>query len=88
MLVVLDLKLPRKAGLEVLQWLRQQPGLKRLRVVVLTSSREVTDINRAYEVGANAYLVKPSTLEALVEMVNTLDLYWMIPSEKPEIESA
>lgn len=84
-LMLLDLKLPRMSGLEVLEWLRGQPILKRLRVVVLTSSKEPKDINRAYELGANSYLVKPVAFESLVEMVKSLDLYWMLLSERPEV---
>lgn len=84
-LVLLDLKLPRKSGLEVLAWLRQQPGLKRLRVVVLTSSKEAIDVNRAHELGANSYLVKPVEFDALLDMIKTIDLYWMILSERPEL---
>ncbi len=85
-LILLDLKLPRRSGLEVLEWLRQQPGLKRLLVVVLTSSRENIDINRAYELGANSYLVKPVEFAALLELVKNLNLYWLVLSEKPEIQ--
>src|SRR5687768_12930434 len=51
-LMLLDLKMPRKSGLEVLEWLRDQPGLRRLRVVVLTASRESADVDQAYELGA------------------------------------
>ncbi len=86
-LIVLDLKLPRKSGLEVLAWLQQQPGLKRLPVVVLTTSKEAADINRAYDLGANSYLVKPVAFDALLEMVKTLGLYWLILNEKPNITS-
>ncbi len=85
MLMLLDLKLPRKSGMEVLAWLRAQPALRRLRVVVLTSSKESGDINRAYELGANSYLVKPVTFDALLEMVKALNLYWVILSETPEV---
>ncbi len=84
-LLLLDLKLPRKSGLEVLDWLRQQPVLKRLRVVVLTSSKQASDVNRAHELGANSYLVKPVEFDALLDMIKTVDLYWMILSEKPEL---
>lgn len=87
-IVLLDLKLPRRSGLEVLEWLRGQPGLKRMQVVVLTSSREATDVNRAYDLGANSYLVKPVAFDALIDMVKALDLYWMILNEKPEIGAA
>jgi CheY-like chemotaxis protein len=83
-LVLLDLKMPRKNGFEVIEWVRQQPGLRRLPLVVLTSSKEGPDVNRAYELGANTYLVKPVKFEGLVEMMKTLNLYWLILSEKPD----
>lgn len=86
-IILLDLKMPRKSGLEVLEWLRAQPGLKRLPVVVLTSSKENRDINRAYELGANSYLIKPVSFNNLTEMVKTLGLYWIILNEPPEIET-
>jgi CheY-like chemotaxis protein len=82
-LLLLDLKMPRKNGFEVIAWLRQQPGLRRLPVIVLTSSREDPDVNRAYELGANTYLVKPVKFEGLVEMMKALNLYWLILAEKP-----
>jgi CheY-like chemotaxis protein len=84
-LVLLDLKLPRISGLEILSWLRQQPGLRRLLVVVLSSSKETIDINRAYDLGANSYLVKPVAFGTLVNIVKTLDLYWLAFNERPEI---
>jgi CheY-like chemotaxis protein len=85
-LILLDLKLPRKTGLEVLAWLRAQGGtLKRVPVVVLTSSKQSADINKAYDLGANSYLVKPVAFEGLLQMVKALDLYWMIMNEKPEV---
>ena len=82
-LLLLDLKMPRKNGFEVLQWIRAQPGLKRLPVVVLTSSREDPDINRAYDLAANTYLVKPVQFEGLVEMMKALTMYWLMLAEKP-----
>ncbi len=84
-LLLLDLKLPRKSGLEVLTWLREQPVLKRLPVVVLTSSKEPADINRAYDLGANSYLVKPLGFDALLDMVESLNLYWLILNEKADV---
>ena len=84
-LILLDLKLPRKSGHEVLEWLRQQQTLKRLPVVVLTASSESSDINRAYDLGANSYLVKPVRFDALVEMVKTLNLYWLIFNKRAEV---
>ena len=86
-LILLDLKLPLKSGFEVLEWLKKQEGLKRIPVVILTSSSESKDINLAYDLGANTYLVKPVHFEDLIEMLKTLGFYWMILSEKPYIES-
>jgi len=84
-LLILDLKLPRRSGFEVLQWLRAQPGLKRLPVVVLTASALISDINRAYDLGANSYLVKPVRLEELKSMVELIYLYWLGFNYKPEV---
>lgn len=84
-LVLLDLKLPRRSGHEVLAWLRQQPELKRLPAIILTSSQENIDINHAYDLGANSYLVKPIGLTALIEVMQTLKLYWLLLNEQPEI---
>ena len=85
-LVLLDLKLPRMSGLEVLTWLRKQPKLQRLPVIVLTSSRETADVNRAYELGANSYLLKPVTFDALARIVSDLDRYWGELNIRPEVE--
>jgi CheY-like chemotaxis protein len=82
-LVLLDLKLPRKSGIEVLEWIRSRPGVKRIPVVMLTSSKQLVDINRAYELGVNAYLVKPVNFDGLVEMVKTLDSFWLRLNERP-----
>lgn len=84
-LVLLDLKLPRKSGHEVLTWLRAQPALKRTPVVVLTSSKESMDVNRAYDLGANSYLVKPVAFADLLNMAQTLDLYWLQLNEAPAL---
>jgi CheY-like chemotaxis protein len=84
-IVLLDLKMPRMHGLEVLSWIRSQPRLKRLVVIVLTASNQASEVNRAYELGANSYLVKPVELEALVEMVKGISAYWLELSERPGI---
>ncbi|MBW4564219.1 MAG: response regulator [Mojavia pulchra JT2-VF2] len=84
-LMLLDLKLPRRSGAEVLMWLRQQPELKRLPVVVLTSSKEYADVNLVYDLGVNAYIVKPFAFNDLLEIVKTLNLHWIIFNEKPYI---
>lgn len=85
-LVLLDLKLPRFSGFEVLQWLRAQPGLRRLPVVVLTGSREPSDVNRAFDLGANSYLFKPVGFDGLLEIVRALDLYWLTYNERPGLK--
>ena len=76
-LMLLDLKLPRRSGLEVLAWLRAQTILRRLPVVVLTSSSQSQDVNRAYELGANSYLVKPVQFDDLQEMLGKVNVYWI-----------
>jgi DNA-binding response OmpR family regulator len=83
-LVLLDFKLPRKSGLEVLTWMRAHAELKRLPVIALTSSREKRDINRAYDLGINSYLVKPVAFDNLMQLVKALGLYWTVLNESPD----
>jgi CheY-like chemotaxis protein len=83
-LLLLDLKMPRKSGFEVIRSIRANPAWKRLLIVVLTSSSLHPDINRAYELGANSYLVKPPNLGRLVEMLDQLQAYWLITNLRPE----
>jgi len=71
-LILLDLKMPRVSGFDVLTWLRSEDSLRGLPVVVLTSSNHDADVKRAYDLGAKSYLVKPVGFEALVELVKTL----------------
>jgi CheY-like chemotaxis protein len=71
-LILLDLKMPRVSGFDVLAWLRSDELFKQLPVVVLTSSNHDADVKRAYDLGARSYLVKPVGFEALVELVKTL----------------
>jgi CheY-like chemotaxis protein len=82
-LVLLDLRLPRVDGLDVLRALRADPRTRLLPVVVLTSSREEVDLVRAYELGANSYLVKPVESEAFMKAVGELGLYWMLLNKLP-----
>jgi CheY-like chemotaxis protein len=82
-LILLDIKLPRRSGLEVLEWLRAQPSLRRIPVVMLTSSKESADVDRAFDLGAGGYLVKPVDFDGLLEMVKTIGVYWMVMSELP-----
>jgi CheY-like chemotaxis protein len=85
-LILLDLKLPRRSGLEVLQWLRSQETLKRIPVVILTSSQQDRDVNSAYDIGVNSYLVKPVEFEGLLEMMKTINLYWLVLNERPRFD--
>src|SRR3954467_5044148 len=73
-LLLLDLKLPRKSGFEVLAWVRGEAGLRVLPVIVLTSSRESGDVQKAYAMGANTYLTKPVAFDNLTEVIKTLGL--------------
>jgi CheY-like chemotaxis protein len=78
-LLILDLKLPRMSGLEVLEWLSAQPSLHTIRTIVLTSSPEESDIRRAYALGAVCYVVKPVETAALQEVVSSIVGYWADP---------
>ena len=85
-LVLLDIKLPRRTGLEVLQWLRaQKSNARRIPVIMLTSSRHMLDVNRAYDLGANSYVGKPETQAELNELVAILKRYWFSYSERPQV---
>ncbi len=84
-LMLLDIKMPRKNGLEVLRWIREQPGLRALRVIMLTTSDLHQDVNLAYQLGANSYLLKPVNFEHFVRISETLKGYWLWMSEAPEI---
>ena len=86
-LILLDLKVPRRTGHEVLEWMQAQDGLRRIPVAVLTSSRERRDVDKAYDLGANAYLVKPVDFEELLRMVKALHLFWLMLNELPEVGS-
>jgi two-component system response regulator len=81
--VLLDLKLPKVDGLEVLQRLRADPRTKSLPVVVLTSSREERDIVESYQFGVNSYIVKPVDFEQFTEVVRQLGFYWALLNQPP-----
>ena len=76
-LVLLDLKLPHVMGMDVLKWIREQPAFDLMVVIMLTSSQQRSDINRACALGSNSYLVKPSNPLALAEIVDLLKRYWL-----------
>ena len=86
-LVLLDLRLPLVPGLEVLKWMRSQARLSCVPVVVLTSSRQDSDMQNAYALGANSFLVKPSDANELVKMVRSIGDYWLRYNEVPSPES-
>jgi CheY-like chemotaxis protein len=76
-LVLLDLKLPKRDGLEVLEWIRRQPALRNLVVVVFSSSSLPQDIERAYKLGANSYVQKPSDAERALEIAQLFKGWWL-----------
>jgi two-component system response regulator len=75
--VLLDLKLPRRSGFDVLAWMKSHEKLRRVPVVIFTSSNVGADLDRAYDLGANSYLVKPAAPSDLVAMVAQINSYWL-----------
>lgn len=82
-LIVVDLKLPRKSGFEVLEWIKNHPDLKDIPVVVLSSSKQTQDVQLAYGLGTNSYLVKPIGFKELHKLVEILGQYWLTYNENP-----
>ena len=82
-LILLDLNMPRKSGFEALQEIKSDPKLRRIPVVILTTSKAEEDIVRSYDLGVNSFIVKPVTFEALVETVRELGKYWFQIVELP-----
>lgn len=76
-LMVLDLNLPQKSGFEVLQFVKRHEMLKRIPVIVLSSSQNLEDVARAYDLHANCYLTKPANLEAFIAVVQALEYFWV-----------
>ena len=84
-LVLLDLNLPKKDGMEVLREVKADPHLKRLPVMILSSSGADQDVNRAYDLGANSYLRKAQSLEGIFDLVRSIEHYWITLSALPTI---
>ena len=82
-LILLDLNMPRKDGREALREIKNNPELRRIPVVVLTTSNAHLDIERAYELGANSFISKPVTFDSLVSIMRTIGQYWFATTELP-----
>lgn len=80
-LLIMDLKLPKKNGHELLDWIKDREGIRHIPVVVFTSSNESRDIEKAYKLGANSYVLKPVSFEKLTELIKTLTTYWLSINE-------
>jgi CheY-like chemotaxis protein len=82
-LILSDLHMPQSDGFHLMSWIRGKPALKRIPIVVLTSSAQSPDISRAYDLGANSYLVKPTCFDDLVKISSALREYWMRFNQQP-----
>lgn len=81
--ILLDLNMPRINGLEVLQQLKAHPRFRRIPVVVLTSSREDSDLKAAYDLGVSSYIEKPVSFSKFIEVAEHIELYWCVHNERP-----
>jgi len=82
-LILLDLKMPRLSGFDVLTWLRREGQFEKMPVIVFTSSNHELDVKRAYDLGANFYLVKPVGFEGLIDVARKIQGYWTKLNERP-----
>src|SRR4051812_26821378 len=83
-LLLMDLKMPNRNGFDALQWIREHPTLKPLRIIVLTVSESIYDVNRAYHLGANSFLIKTSDLVEMIEQAKQIKAHW-IDTRAPEL---
>lgn len=83
-LILLDLKMPKISGIEVLEKIKLDSELKKIPVVILTSSKEDPDIEKCYALGANSYIVKPVDSDNFFNVINQLSFYWMISNQPPQ----
>lgn len=86
-LILLDLKLPRLGGIELLRQLKRMQPMGRIPVIVLTSSAQTEDVERAYELGANSYLVKPARFAEFCDVASQLVGYWLLVNRQPPLDS-
>ena len=85
-IMLLDLNMPKKTGFEVLEWVRAQNGLRRLPVIILSTSCQEHDIRKAYDMGANSYMTKPTEFEKLVDMMKFVELNWLRVNVCPPLD--
>jgi len=86
-LIVMDIKQPRMTGFEVLEWIKHDGAMRRIPVVIVSSSDRPEDIDRAYELGANAYMVKPVSFVAVEHLFESITHYWGLECAKPGLEA-
>ena len=88
-LIVMDIRMPRKSGFEVLEWVKGNGApLRRIPVIIVSASQDPADINRAYELGANAYMIKPVDFREVEHLFESITHYWGLECAKPELEVA
>lgn len=86
-LLITDLKMPGKSGFDVVRWVRQHPALKRMIVIVLTSSTHRRDVDLCYELGVNSYLVKPVNASELFDLVGQIKACWLFSNQVPSVDT-
>jgi CheY-like chemotaxis protein len=86
-LIVMDIKMPRMSGFDVLEWIKHDGTLRRIPVIIVSSSNRPEDIDRAYELGANAYMVKPVNYRAVERLFESITHYWGLECAKPGLET-